>query len=241
MGNMNREGYVKETGKSDENYRIVQITDTHVGSVIGPRYIERMVSKVNALNADMVVITGDIFNHGGVYECYDVERVTKAFAGIKSKDGVFAVKGNHDPDLDDPGMANFVAGTGIRFIDNDVYEKPKIDAITKTILKIPGAINDSNKLRSLFDELSSKVCAINSAFNYCATQVYYLIIQSVGMTNAPQDLQRSQLTSVLDGLWAREVCLFEEALLNLINNGKFYFVYYDYEFSECYKKRNPRK
>jgi hypothetical protein len=125
--------------------------------------------------------------------------------------------------------------------DNDVNKKPKIDAITKTILKIPGAINDSNKLRSLFDELSSKVCEINAAFDTCAYQAYYLINQSVGMTNAPQDVQKTQLTSVLNDFWARDVCLFEEALLNLINNGKYNFVYYNYEFSECYKERNPRK
>ena len=124
--------YSKDTGKLDESYRIVQLTDTHVGSIIGPHYIKRMVDKVNELDADIILITGDIFNHGGVYECYDINKVTAEFARLKSRDGVFAVKGNHDPDLDEPGMAKFVRKTGIRFIDNDVYENDNLTLVGRT-------------------------------------------------------------------------------------------------------------
>ena len=124
--------YSKNTGKLDRTYRIVQLTDTHVGSIIGPHYIGRMVKKVNELDADMVVITGDIFNHGGVYECRDIEKVTKEFADIRAKDGVFAVKGNHDPDLDEPGMARFVRETGMTFIDNDTYENEHVTLVGRT-------------------------------------------------------------------------------------------------------------
>jgi len=124
--------YEKDTGKLDKPYRIVQLTDTHVGSIIGPHYIGRMVKKVNALDADMIVITGDIFNHGGVYECRDIGKVTKEFAKLKAKDGIFAVKGNHDPDLDEPGMAKFVRDTGMTFIDNRVFDTDKITLVGRT-------------------------------------------------------------------------------------------------------------
>lgn len=124
--------YEKNTGKLGKAYRIVQLTDTHVGSVIGSHYIGRMVNKVNELNADMIVITGDIFNHGGVYECRDIGKVTREFARLKAKDGVFAVKGNHDPDVDEPGMAEFIKKTGMKFIDNSVCDTDRIILVGRT-------------------------------------------------------------------------------------------------------------
>ena len=124
--------YRKNTGKLDKTYRVVQLSDIHVGSIIGPHYIGRMVKKVNELNADMIVITGDIFNHGGVYECRDIGKATKEFAKLKAKDGIFAVKGNHDPDVDEPGMAKFIRETGMTFIDNDTYTNEHVTLVGRT-------------------------------------------------------------------------------------------------------------
>ncbi len=125
--------YHDKTGRSDgETYRIVQLSDLHIGSVIGPSYISRVVKKVNSLKPDMVVVTGDVFNHGGVDECRDIQRVISAFQEMKAPDGVYAVLGNHDPDLTDPGMADFVKGTGMRFIDNGVCDTKKIFLVGRT-------------------------------------------------------------------------------------------------------------
>jgi len=42
-----------------QGFRIVQISDIHVGPTIGQAYLERIVARVNALDADVVAITGD--------------------------------------------------------------------------------------------------------------------------------------------------------------------------------------
>src|SRR5262249_7145349 len=41
-------------------FRVVQITDLHVGPTIDGRWLERVVAQVNALNPDVVAITGDL-------------------------------------------------------------------------------------------------------------------------------------------------------------------------------------
>jgi len=43
-----------------DGYSIVQLTDLHVGRTIKRSFIEQLVSRTNALNPDMVVITGDL-------------------------------------------------------------------------------------------------------------------------------------------------------------------------------------
>ena len=43
-----------------DGYRIVQITDVHVGPTIGRHFLEKVVHDVNALEPDLIVITGDL-------------------------------------------------------------------------------------------------------------------------------------------------------------------------------------
>jgi predicted MPP superfamily phosphohydrolase len=73
-------------------YRIVQISDIHVGPTIGKHFIEDMVARVNALNPDLVAITGDLVD--GSVE--DLEEHVAPLAKLKAKDGVFFVTGNHE-------------------------------------------------------------------------------------------------------------------------------------------------
>lgn len=75
-----------------EGLRIVQISDLHVGPTIGRSYVEHVVDKSNRLNADFVVLTGDIVDGS-------VARLMHAVAPLgelKAKQGVFFVPGNHD-------------------------------------------------------------------------------------------------------------------------------------------------
>ena len=48
-----------------KNTTLVQISDVHVGSR-SSRFLQRIVSRVNALEADYVLITGDLVDHRGI-------------------------------------------------------------------------------------------------------------------------------------------------------------------------------
>ena len=43
---------------------IVQLSDLHVGSQFQPEVFEQVLSEVNELNPDCIVITGDLTNEG---------------------------------------------------------------------------------------------------------------------------------------------------------------------------------
>lgn len=45
---------------------IVQISDTHIGEIYGPNYLAKLVALTNARHPDVVVITGDLFDGGGI-------------------------------------------------------------------------------------------------------------------------------------------------------------------------------
>lgn len=54
---------VAKDGGGRESLRVVLIADLHLGYSVGAKRIEDMVEKVNAQNADIVLIAGDIFDN----------------------------------------------------------------------------------------------------------------------------------------------------------------------------------
>lgn len=75
-----------------EGFSIAQISDIHVGPTIRRPQIEALVAAVNALEADVVAITGDLVD-GSVAELH--EHVAP-LAGLRARHGVYFVTGNHE-------------------------------------------------------------------------------------------------------------------------------------------------
>jgi predicted MPP superfamily phosphohydrolase len=72
--------------------RIAQLTDVHVGPTIRREFIERVVERTNALEPDVIVITGDLVD-GSVEQLRDH---VAPLAGLKARHGVYFVTGNHE-------------------------------------------------------------------------------------------------------------------------------------------------
>ena len=73
-------------------FTIAQISDVHIGTTIKGRHLGAIVDAVNALNADMVAITGDLVD-GTVA---DLSMHTECLARLSSRHGSFFVTGNHE-------------------------------------------------------------------------------------------------------------------------------------------------
>ncbi|MCR4609696.1 MAG: metallophosphoesterase [Eubacterium sp.] len=82
----------KEIGA--ESLRIVQITDSHVGTTFDGEGFAEHMKTVQDLEPDMVVITGDFVDDGSTKE--DLIRSCEALGELKTKYGVYFVYGNHD-------------------------------------------------------------------------------------------------------------------------------------------------
>ncbi|MEW5723862.1 MAG: metallophosphoesterase [Thermodesulfobacteriota bacterium] len=75
-----------------EGFRLVQISDLHVGPTVGRGFVEAVVKRVNALAADAVVFTGDLAD-GPVAE---LRPQVAPLAGLAAPAGRFFVTGNHE-------------------------------------------------------------------------------------------------------------------------------------------------
>jgi len=75
-----------------DGYKLVQLTDLHISRLFPAAWTEAMVAKTNALDADLVVITGDFIDGSLEHRRADVEPLR----GLSARDGVYAISGNHE-------------------------------------------------------------------------------------------------------------------------------------------------
>jgi uncharacterized protein len=73
-------------------FKIVQISDIHLGSWTSAKPLQRAVDMINELEPDLILFTGDLVNYA-TNEAIGYESV---LSQLKAKSGVYAVLGNHD-------------------------------------------------------------------------------------------------------------------------------------------------
>ena len=79
--------------KSFDGYRILQLSDLHIGTFrTNPSFITKLVKLVNEQNADLIVFTGDLVN----VSPEEVKPFIPTLSQMKAKDGIFSIMGNHD-------------------------------------------------------------------------------------------------------------------------------------------------
>lgn len=97
---------------SDAN--IVQMTDVHIGRVLGKEFLEDLVNKSNSLKPDAVVITGDLVD----FELDKIKEDLKILKKLKSKHGTFFVAGNHEYYHGVDGILDFLESIGVHVLGN---------------------------------------------------------------------------------------------------------------------------
>jgi predicted MPP superfamily phosphohydrolase len=75
-----------------DGFRIVQISDVHIGPLRDRRFAADVAARVHELAPDLVAVTGDLVD-GGVGRIGDE---VEPFAALRSRHGVYFVTGNHD-------------------------------------------------------------------------------------------------------------------------------------------------
>ena len=72
--------------------RIVQISDIHSGSFSDKEAVKKGVEKIQALNPDLILFTGDLVNDRAL----EMDHYFDVFNQLKAPMGVYSILGNHD-------------------------------------------------------------------------------------------------------------------------------------------------
>lgn len=76
-----------------DGYRIVHLSDFHIGTyALSPDSVSEIVDRVNDLNPDLIVFTGDLVNSASS----EIDQFIPSLSRLSARDGVLSILGNHD-------------------------------------------------------------------------------------------------------------------------------------------------
>lgn len=125
-------------------FRVVQISDVHLGLIVGKSRLKRILRQVKNARPDILVSTGDLVDG----QMDDLEMLTDMFQNIPTKYGKFAITGNHE----------FYAGIdrSLAFTEKAGFTMLRGEGITvSNILNIVG-VDDPARKRYVPDRLASE-------------------------------------------------------------------------------------
>ena len=85
-------------------FRIVQISDIHLDEFTEPLFLEHVVNRINALQPDLVLVTGDFITRGSltfVSSHHAAHRAAEILSQIKAPQ-TYTILGNHDVAVSSP-------------------------------------------------------------------------------------------------------------------------------------------
>jgi predicted MPP superfamily phosphohydrolase len=114
----------------------------------GLGFLRSVVEKVNALNPDLVVITGDLFDGAGG----KLESFAEPLSTFDASMGVLFVAGNHEGYLGLAGPLAVVERAGIRILDDEVVD---VDGLQIVGVSFPefGMLNKSQSVARLAERI----------------------------------------------------------------------------------------
>jgi predicted MPP superfamily phosphohydrolase len=96
--------------------KLAQITDLHLGQILGPPFLDRVVRQVNAQRPDMVLITGDLFDG----DDRDLDRFAAPLNAIQAPLGIYFVTGNHETYLGVAHALDVLRKTRVRVLSDEM-------------------------------------------------------------------------------------------------------------------------
>ena len=96
-------------------FRIVQLSDLHIGPTIRRRFVDAVVDRANALRPDLVAVTGDVAD-GLVPE---LREHVAPLGRLRAPHGAFFVTGNHEYYWDVRGWRRELERLGLEVLENE--------------------------------------------------------------------------------------------------------------------------
>lgn len=93
-----------------KGFRIVHLTDIHLGSLMSAEWIKRLVARANRIRRDLTVCTGDFVHARNTAQ--EVDTVWPIINTLRAPMGVYSVLGNHDHWADSDRSREYLRRSG---------------------------------------------------------------------------------------------------------------------------------
>jgi uncharacterized protein len=108
--------------KAFNGFRVVHLTDLHLGFLVSKAFVENVIHKANRLKPDMIVCTGDYVHARN--STIEIDTVWPMMSKLRANYGVYSILGNHDHWADTERSLQWLqrSGQNIRHTCKPVYK-----------------------------------------------------------------------------------------------------------------------
>ena len=126
--------------------RVVQVSDVHLGLLVGKRRLGTILERVHEARPDLIVATGDMLDAVGDH----LEPLIAMWREVTPRLGKYAVTGNHEYYTGIPGALAFLEGAGFRVLRDETIVIPgAVNLVGKEYRAPAGLAGSPARLRSL--------------------------------------------------------------------------------------------
>jgi predicted MPP superfamily phosphohydrolase len=172
--------------------KVIHISDVHLGPVWRQRFFDKLVRRVNSLAADVIFITGDLFD--GMEADFSWFHERKFIAPL----GVFYAFGNHDLILGADKVHKLLSHADIQILDNARQEIEGLQIIGLTCY-YEGRLDVKGKILSSvgYDPLKPSIMMYHEPKDIDAARTAGIDLQLSGHTHAGQLFPFNLLSQIL--------------------------------------------
>jgi len=105
---------IKNLPAAFDGYTVLQLTDLHISRLFQEPWTRAVVDSANRLHTDLVVVTGDLIDGSVAQRMADVAPL----AGLRARDGVFVIPGNHEYFFNQRAWMRHFANLGMQSLEN---------------------------------------------------------------------------------------------------------------------------
>ena len=108
---------IAKSANGRKELNLVAISDVHLGFTIGKERLKQYVNQINALNPELILISGDLIDSS--LRPLEEYRMYEELKQLKAPLGVYMVTGNHEYISDIEKSLAFIEKAGIHLLEND--------------------------------------------------------------------------------------------------------------------------
>ncbi|MCP4050235.1 MAG: metallophosphoesterase [bacterium] len=112
----------------------MHISDLHLGGAWGSRYLKKIITQINSIDAEMILITGDIFDGAAG----NFSKYIELLKSLTARKGVYFTSGNHEVYAGSKKITAALEKAGIVVLDNDIRN---IDGLQLIGIRYPDFYN----------------------------------------------------------------------------------------------------
>ncbi len=140
-----------------DGYRLVQISDIHMGTGITTERLIHIAETVNAQKPDAIALTGDYVTNGDITPL--LPGLMDGLSKLQAPDGVFAILGNHDHWTDPAAIRMVLRRSGLVDMSNSTYTIERGNAVLH-LAGVDDYWERQDRLDEVLARLPAEGCAI---------------------------------------------------------------------------------